>query len=154
MSIGTFEDEVIATLKTNNDNTPNKDIHVSKYFGELSQPKSYIHPQDGNPNLLIDYIKEDPDKNSFMSNHTFNIYIAHISFSGNDKTRTKKHKDIYSLLSYIDSKLSFSSFVNSEPIRIDKTEKIFDNLSQQGYLTVYQKRFTCMLPNQEKETNE
>jgi len=146
MSIGRFEDAVINALKTNSDNTPNKDIHVKKYFGELSQPKSYIHPQDGNPNLLIDYIKEDPIKNSpSRSEHTFNIYMAHLSFSGNEKTRTLKHKDIYSLLNHIDNKLSFNSFENSEPIKISKTEKIFDNLSQQGYLTVYQKRITCVL---------
>lgn len=147
MSIGLFEDAVITALQTNSDDTPNKDVHVSKYFGELSQPKTYKHPQDGNPKLLIDYVKEDPDKNSPTSKHTFNIYVAHVSFSGNDKTRTQKHKDIYSLLDHINSRLAFESFADSEPIRIDKTEKIFDNLSQQGYLTVYQKRFTCILPN-------
>ncbi len=143
--IGAFENEITQQLNTD-------ELKAQKYFGELIDPKKFQFSQNELPMIYIDYIGNEPS-DLIRKKHKFNLYVAHISFSKNEKTRTKKHLELYELLTEIDKRLSTNSFSNSEPIVIGKTQKIFDAAVASGYLTVFKEEFTVILKNEE-ETNE
>jgi hypothetical protein len=137
--IGEFETAVIEVL--------NKDeIKADKYYGELIDPKKFQFNQKDLPIVYVDYIGDKPDS-PIRKEYKFNLYIAHISYSKHKNTRQQKHQEIYSLLNEIDKRLSLKSFENSEPIKMGKTEKIFDAVINEGYLTVYRREFTATLNN-------
>ncbi len=132
-----FEDAVKAILDT-------EETNAVKYFGELSNPSKAKIDINKLPLIYIDYTGDKPI-NVIKKEHSFSLYITHISFSKNQNSRIKKHYELYELLSIIDEKLNLQSFVNSEPIRIGKTQKIYDQVTENGYLTVFKKDFTAIL---------
>ena len=134
-----FETKVIETLNKD-------DLKATKYYGELINPKSFQYNQQDLPIIFVDYIGDKP-VDTLRKDYKFNLYIAHISYSVNKKTRKQKHQEIYSLLKDIDERLALESFNGSEPIKIGKTEKIYDALTKDGYLTVYKREFTAILDN-------
>lgn len=126
----------------------NKDgLNSKKYFGELENPKTYNFKVNEMPLIFIDFVGDKP-VDLIRKEYSFNLYISHISFSKNEKTRTSKHHAIYDLLKEIDNKLSMKSFANSEPIKIGKSKKIYDAVVKAGYLTVFTKELSVILNNQ------
>lgn len=137
--INVFETKVIEALNEN-------ELKAHKYYGELINPKNFQFNQQDLPIIYVDYIGDKPI-DTLRKEFKFNLYIAHISYSKNKKTRQQKHQEIYSLLKAIDETLDLNSFDNSEPIKMGKTEKIFDAVINEGYLTVYKREFTATLNN-------
>lgn len=135
--IGSFEKSIIDSLNKNN-------LHTKKYFGELIDPRNFQFKEGDLPLILIDYLGDEPETN-FTNKYSFNLYVAHISYSNNEKTRGLKHQEIYELLNQVNNNLDQKSFDGSNPIQIGKSEKIFDSMAKQGYLTVYLKKFTVIL---------
>lgn len=132
-----FEKSVIDVLNVDG-------LSAKKYFGELSDPKNFKFTTSEMPIIFLDFIGDQPE-NPIRDVCKFNLYIAHISYSKNEKTRTSKHYELYGLLREINKRLSYKSFSNSEPIKIGKSEKIFDSIVSTGYLTVFKREFTTIL---------
>jgi hypothetical protein len=135
--IEAFEDAIINVLNHN-------ELKSKKYYGELINPKNFQFNQNELPMIYVDYIGDKPN-DMLRKDYKFNLYITHISYSKNEKTRQQKHQDIYAILKEIDTRLSLVSFCGSEPIKMGKTEKIFDAVINNGYLTVYKREFTTIL---------
>ncbi|WP_294962587.1 hypothetical protein [Sulfurimonas sp.] len=134
--ISDFEKSVIDIL--------NKDgLSAKKYFGELSDPKNFKFATKEMPLIFLDFIGDSPE-NPIRDIYKFNLYIAHISYSKNESTRSSKHYELYDLLQEINTRLSYKSFLNSEPIKMGKSEKIFDSVVSAGYLTVFKREFTTI----------
>jgi len=132
-----FEKSVIDVLNVDG-------LNAKKYFGELGDPKNFKFVTHEMPLVFLDFIGDTPD-NPIRDIYKFNLYIAHISYSKNKETRSLKHYEVYGLLQEINKRLSLKSFLNSEPIKIGKSEKIFDSVIGAGYLTVFKREFTTIL---------
>ncbi|MDY0320416.1 MAG: DUF1834 family protein [Arcobacteraceae bacterium] len=139
--IGAFEEAIINELNQD-------ELKSKKYYGELINPKSFQFNQNELPIIYVDYIGDKPN-DMLRKECKFNLYITHISYSKNEKTRQQKHQDIYATLKEIDERLALNSFCGSEPIKMGKTEKIFDAVVDSGYLTVYKREFTTILKTNE-----
>lgn len=147
--IGNFEQNIIDALNA-------EGINTDKYYGELQDPKQFKVNDSELPKVYVDYIGDKP-VNPSMSDHKFNIYCVHISFSKNEKTRTQKHKTLYDLFEEIDKVLKLNQFPIDTPaegeeheeysdaVQIGKTEKIFDAVTKSGYLTVYRREITSQI---------
>lgn len=134
-----FEKEIIKTLEE-------QDITVSKYFGELANPDRVQIDIKKLPFIYVDYVGCNIDK--LINKHKFSLYIAHLSFSKNIQTRSKKHYEIYDLLNEVRHKLNFKCFSNSEPIDIKNIDKIYDQTTDLGYLTVFRLDFDVVIREQ------
>ena len=132
-----FEEELKAKFNDSN-------IHTDKYFGEIRDPQKVKIDINNLPLVLIDYIGDD-NQSALKKRHSFSLYITHISYSNNKKTRTSKHYELYELLEKIDKLLNLQSYSESEPIRVNRTRKIADQVTDIGYLTVFKKDFTVIL---------
>ncbi|WP_294962048.1 hypothetical protein [Sulfurimonas sp.] len=122
------------------------ELNAETYFGELADPKNFKVNLKASPLILVDYVGDKP-VNPLKKEHKFNLYITHISYSKNKKTRISKHNEIYDLLKDIDKKVALKSFVGSEPIVVGKSEKIYDSVVSAGYLTVFTKEISVVLDN-------
>lgn len=132
-----FEDEIKESL--------NKEgMTANKYFGELSNPSLVKIDINKLPLIYIDYVGNKPI-NPVKKEHNFCLYIAHISFSKNPTTRTSKHYELYDVLEKLNQTLNLKSFNQSEPIKMGKTQKIYDQATEKGYLTVFKQDFSAIL---------
>ncbi len=135
-SLEAIEVEMINTLKT-------LDIEVDKYFGELIDPKKFKAELSSMPLVLVDFIGSSPE-NSFNEEAKFNLYEIHISYAKNEKTRAKKHYELYELQKSIKDCLFLKSFKNSEPMKMGKLQKIYDSSVTNGYLTVFKQEVSVI----------
>ena len=135
--IDIFEQEVIQVLK-------DQDIHTKKYFGEFSNPQNIQVNLNDLPLIYLDYTGSEPE-GRIKEEHTFYLYIAHISYSKNEVTRSNKHYELYELFDKIKKTINLKSFENSDPIRWGKKTKIYDAVTDKGYLTVFTQSFTTIL---------
>ncbi|MDC7249275.1 MAG: hypothetical protein PQJ49_05080 [Sphaerochaetaceae bacterium] len=130
-----FEKGVIQALK-------DVSINTQKYFGEFADPQKLDIDLNKTPIVFLDYTGSAPI-GRIKENHEFYLYIAHLSYSNNETNRSNKHYELYDLFSDIKKALNLKSFDNSEPIKWEKKQKIFDAVTQKGYLTVFTQVFTA-----------
>ncbi|WP_320034799.1 hypothetical protein [Halarcobacter sp.] len=130
-----FEKGVIQALKDAN-------INTQKYFGEFANPQQVNIDLNKVPIVFVDYTGSTPE-GRLKENHEFYLYIAHLSYSNNETNRSNKHYELYDLFKNIKTALNLKSFDDSEPITWGKKQKIFDAVTQKGYLTVFTQVFTA-----------
>lgn len=135
--IKNFEDRVIDALN-------GKEILTNKYFGEFSNPENVQVDLNSLPAVYVDYTGSNPD-GRIKEEHTFHLYIAHLSYSNNRKNRALKHDEIYDLFEDIKQALNLKSFEGSDPVKWGAKNKIFDAVTDKGYLTVFTQSFTAIL---------
>lgn len=124
--------------------TPN--IKADKYFGELSELEKGNFIKNGLPIIYIDFVGDD-FPNTKDIDITFSLYIVHMSFSKNKITREKTNNEIHDVLQKIYKLFSFKSIFGSDPIKLEKLQKIFDATAAGGYLTIYKKDLSIRIKN-------
>lgn len=132
-----FEEEVISCLQ--------EFVHTQKYFGELANPdKTRLEPNNL-PLVFLDYIGASQIQgNRLEQEQNFCLYIVHLSYSNNKKTRTDKHYELYELFSKLKNALNIKSFAQSDPVMWGSSKKIYDQTVASGYLTVFTQNFSTV----------
>lgn len=115
------------------------DIFVRRYFGELSVPKKPALPDGELPLVLVDYVGDKPLSVSEVQ-HTFNLYIAHVSLSKNQDNRKRKHEEVLELIKLVDQALSLKLNTDASLVSLGSLKKIYDAKSDKGYLTVFMRQ--------------
>lgn len=124
-----------------------KDIAtVQKYYGELEHPTTAQFLQNDLPLIYVDFLGEETNSN-FTIELTYSLYIVHLSYSKHQSNRTKKHYELYDLNADIRKELFMKSIIDSTPIQLKKLSKIYDAVSANGYLTIYKRDLTFVIPN-------
>lgn len=131
------EEEIKKLLKA-------KDINCDKYFGELKDTKNFRYELTKLPLVFTDFIGSKPI-DMLREDAKFNLYEVHISYSKNKATRALKHYELYELQKVIKNSLHLTSFTNTEPLKVGKLEKIFDAVTQSGYLTVFKQELSIII---------
>ncbi len=128
----------------------NKITTTQKYYGELEHPTSAQFIQNDLPLIYVDFLGEDT-KTNYTCELTFSLYIVHLSYSKHKSNRTKKHSELYDLNDDIRKTLFMQSILESSPITLKKLSKIYDAVSANGYLTIYKRDLTFIIPNNIEE---
>ena len=108
------------------------DVAVHSYQGELSDPKKPSINFHHLPAIFVDYVGDESD-----GEHRtlyFNLYIVHLSFSGNENYRDGARGELFDLLESTDSALRHTQEAALFPRR---SKKIFDDRTPKGYLSIY-----------------
>jgi len=113
------------------------DITCRRYYGELSTPKEPQLKEGELPLVLVDFIGDRP-KDPGRVTLIFNIYIVHVSYSLNLHTRAKKHQEVLTLMQTVDTTLSLP--FGTSVVVLKNLKKIYDGLSNKGYLTVFMRQ--------------
>ena len=123
MTVKDVQDDIISIT--------NQVAPTSLYFGEFFKPQELEILPNTLPLIKIDFTGT---RSKTPAEHTIthNLYIAHISYSKNENTRSNTHKEIYELIGQIDKLLLMSG-----QHTLIKSQKIFDNVSKGGYLTIF-----------------
>jgi phage gp37-like protein len=119
---------------------------VQKYYGELEHPSTAQFIQNDLPLIYVDFLGEDTN-NNFTIELKFSLYIVHLSYSKHKDNRTKKHYELYDLITDIRESLFQKSILDSSPILLKKLSKIYDAVGANGYLTIYKRDLTFIIPN-------
>jgi len=123
---------------------------VKKYYGELEHPTTAKFIQNDLPLIYVDFLGEDTNKD-FTLSLQFSLYIVHIAYSKHTHTRTKKHYELYDLITDIRKKLFMKTILDSDYIQLKKLSKIYDAVSANGYLTIYKRDLIFTIPNSIEE---
>ena len=113
------------------------DISCRRYYGELANPKMPKLKTGEFPLVLIDFVGDKP-KDASRVTLIFNIYIVHISYSANVHTRAKKHQEVLSLIEIVDRTVSLP--FNTSIVVLRNLKKIYDGVSDKGYLSVFMRQ--------------
>ncbi len=113
------------------------DITCRRYYGELSNPKEPKLKEGELPLVLVDFVGDKP-KDTGRVSLMFNIYIVHVSYSVNPHTRAKKHQEVLELMEVVDRELSLP--FDTSIVVLKNLKKIYDGISNKGYLTVFMRQ--------------
>ncbi|WP_044419459.1 hypothetical protein [Halarcobacter anaerophilus] len=131
-----FETELKDHLKTIGE--------VRSYLGEFDNPKELEACVKGEPIVFIDF---DGDEyiDTYSKECRWNLYIVGTTSSKHETYREKSRHEIIAFMEAIDKSLIDRSFTNSSPIKLIASKKIFDGITDHGYLSVYVRNFKAVL---------
>ena len=113
------------------------DITCRRYFGELSTAKEPKLKEGELPLVLVDFVGDKP-KDSGRVTLIFNLYVVHVSYSSSPHTRAKKQQEVLELVEVVDRELSLP--FGTSIVTLKNLKKIYDGISNKGYLTVYMRQ--------------
>lgn len=129
--VATLQEEIIQRVLSLGD------LSCRRYYGELSSPKEPKLKEGELPLVLVDFIGDKP-KDAGRVTLMFNIYIVHVSYSANVHTRAKKHQEVLALIQCVDRTLSLP--FETSIVVLKNLKKIYDGISNKGYLTVFMRQ--------------
>lgn len=131
--VSTFRKEFISLLS--------QSATTKEYFGELANPKKPLINKNDVPLILVDFTG-DQHINIIEKEVFFSLYIIHVSYSKNADNRTEKENKVLDLISKIDDSIQLVELAGYEGIRLKRLQKIYDGVSEVGYLTVYMRNIS------------
>ncbi len=112
-------------------------LTARQYRGELGNPEGAKALARELPLVMVDFVGDDHAGHALKKTAVFNLYIVHVSFSGNDTAREGKRWELVDLVEEIDERITAKSFAGSQPVKLQKLQKLFDGQAGGGYLTAF-----------------
>ncbi|MGE3612269.1 MAG: hypothetical protein AB7G20_02150 [Sulfurimonas sp.] len=147
--VALFENELKQHLQTLVD-TPES---VRPYLGEFDDPESLQSCIKSAPVIFIDF---DGDEviDTYRKMCRWNLYIVGSTASKQEKYREVSRHELIEFMEKVDKSLIDRSFSNSGSIKLIASKKIFDGITNHGYLSVYVRNFSAVLFEDEVEILE
>lgn len=139
--IAAFQTALIEHLKAAGFNT--KD-----YFGEFTRPSEAKFVKSFIPGIMVDFVDSKPDELD-REEASFSLYIIHATYSKQEDKRTQTDLSLLDYIWSIRKSIIRQSVGNSEPIKIVRIKKIYDDAKDSAYLTVYQMVITAVINDTE-----
>jgi len=120
-------------------------VGVREYRGELSSPEKAKALAKELPLVMVDFVGDDHGGHALKKIAVFNLYIVHVSFSGNITARETKRIELVELIETVDEAITAKSFAGSGYVKLQKLTKLFDAQAGVGYLTAFTRTLTVEL---------
>ena len=115
-------------------------VSTRVYRGELSTlHKAKLLAQEL-PLVMVDFVG-DTHIGALKKVAEFNLYLVHVSFSGNTTARETTRLELVELLERVDETISSKCFAGSKYVQLKQARKLFDGQSGTGYLTAFVRTF-------------
>ena len=147
--VAVFENELKQHLQTLTESPES----VRAYLGEFDDPERLESCIKSAPVIFIDY---DGDEviDTYKKECRWNLYIVGSTASKAEKYREASRHELIDFMEKVDKSLIDRSFSNSGNIKLIAAKKIFDGVTNQGYLSVYVRNFSAVLFEDEVEILE
>jgi len=126
--------------------------NVKDYFGEFTRPSDAKIFKTFLPGIMVDFVESSP-QSQYRDEVTFSLYVVHATYSKQEAVRTQGDISLLEFIHAIREAIFLTSLDGSDPIRIKRIKKIFDDAKEGMYLTVYQMALSTTLNYQQKEEN-
>jgi len=114
------------------------------YLGEFDDPEELELVTKTTPMMFIDFIGDEVGDFTHKTTN-WNLYFLGVTSNKAELYRQKSQSELLDFMERVDKELEAKSFFESNPVELVSLKKMFDGITEHGYLTIYKRSFKATL---------